>query len=164
MTSRATVGPLRAAAVLALAALATGCAAGTQGTPEVLRVAVQYDPAHDLDEAIPSLRMLNEPAVDGMIRKSAARVEIDGRLYEGERLEIVQERAFGAPGEPYFQILARRFAGPEPHLDLRIEAETGWQLFLSDFVGGRLVDAASGKPLPVPTTLDPGTYHLKAYK
>ena len=161
--------PISPTAPLALLAGAAACvAAGGCGTVvedhQPLQVAVHYAPARDVEENIPAIRILNDPRVAGFIRKSAAARRIDGALYQGERIEETRVKEFGAPGELLFEIVARRRAAPEPHLDIYVTSAVPWELILASFLGGTVRDGVTGGPLRPPYVLDSGTYHVQAYR
>ncbi len=154
----------RMAAACGLALLAAAGCAPAVDHPRPLDVVLSYPPKDDVEQNLPSIRTLNDPAVEGYVRQSLARREIDGRVYQGEQIEVTQVKEFGAPGETVFEIVARRFADPDPYIDIRVTSAVRWRLAIGGFLGGRLVDAGSGRRLPSPHTFPTGTYHLRAYK
>lgn len=159
--------------------LKTGAAAGLTGcvlaiavagcveipaSPRPLEVAVKYPPRQDVADHIPAVDILHVPRTNGYIRHSAARRQVEGRDYGGWRIEVARTLGAGAPAEPLFEIVARRFDQPEPHLDLYITSATRWQLVVLDFPNGKVRDGLTGREILWPYLLEPGAYNLKAVK
>jgi hypothetical protein len=161
---RTAADTLRLVLLAAPVALA-GCGADTTVTEQPIQIAISYPARNDVDENLPSMRIMNDPPqVAGHIRKTAATREIGGLKYYGETMEVTQVRGFGVPGDLLLEVVARRFPDPPAHIDIHVTSQMKWQLIVSTFLGGRLEDAVSGKTVNPPYVFGPGTYRLKAYR